>query len=92
MCVYDFLLAFLIPLFPLFLSSGVFGNTTGLADATCSAACWSGGCSPTTNLCHEGYYCPSGSISGTQMQCGGAGIQTLYLFTSYINSLTCSVR
>ena len=53
---------------------GVFGNTTGLMDATCSVDCWSGGCSPTSNLCFEGYYCPVGSISGTQMQCGGAGM------------------
>lgn len=52
---------------------GVFGNTTGLTDPTCSASCWSGGCSSTSNLCFEGYYCPAGSVTGTQMQCGGAG-------------------
>lgn len=53
--------------------TGVFGNNTGLKDATCSTDCWTGGCNPTAQLCEAGYYCPQGSISGTQVQCGDAG-------------------
>ena len=64
---------------------GVFGNSTGLTDATCSSTssstsssgCWAGGCSTPASaaiqLCQAGYYCPRGSISATQVQCGGAG-------------------
>lgn len=52
---------------------GIFGNNTGLKDATCSTDCWERGCNPTAQLCAAGYYCPQGSISATQVQCGGAG-------------------
>jgi hypothetical protein len=52
---------------------GVFGNSTGLTDATCSTDCWAGGCSPSAQLCAAGYYCPQGSVTATQVECGGAG-------------------
>ena len=52
--------------------AGVFGNTTGLTDSSCSTECWEGGCRP--NLCQEGFYCPIGSTSPAQLECGGPGV------------------
>jgi hypothetical protein len=78
--------------------AGVFGNVTGLTDASCSTECWlaKGGpdavedieaintagesraapdsvCFPGPNLCYAGFYCPEGSISGDQIECGNPG-------------------
>lgn len=51
---------------------GVFGNVTGLTDKTCSPVCQKDlGCDPIYTLCEEGYYCPEGSISARQYECGG---------------------
>ena len=33
--------------------------------------CWDGGC--TEYLCFQGFFCPVGSISGSERQCGGPG-------------------
>ena len=52
--------------------AGRFGDSIGLVDATCSTDCWLGGCNEQTNLCQAGYFCPKGSISSTQLTCGGA--------------------
>ena len=48
---------------------GIFGNTTGLGSSSCSTECWESGCK--LNTCQEGYYCPEGSTSPMQINCGG---------------------
>ena len=54
--------------------SGVFGAFVGLIDSTCSNDCREGvGCNVTSSLCAPGYFCPIGSISATQYECGGPG-------------------
>lgn len=52
--------------------AGVYGNQTGLKSAACNADCWEGGC--LDSLCQEGYYCPLGSISSRQNECGNASV------------------
>ena len=39
--------------------AGSFGNSTGLSSSSCSG------------LCSPGYFCPPGSVSDTQFECGG---------------------
>lgn len=35
-------------------------------------------CDPRPNYCLEGYYCPEGSVSGTQVECGDPSKQRLF--------------
>ena len=50
--------------------AGTFGSEVGMRDESCSGTCYAD-CSALRNACQEGYYCPLGSISGSQMTCGG---------------------
>jgi len=45
--------------------AGTFGAATGLTTSICSGAC------------PPGYYCPKGSVSGTEHPCGGADVYCL---------------
>ena len=57
---------------PIKCRAGIFGNTTGLIDEHCNSECWVGGC--TDNFCKEGYFCPSGSVTSDQYECGDASV------------------
>ena len=58
---------------PLQCPAGRFGNTSGLVSAECNGECLDGGCVGPA-LCQEGYYCPAGSVSATQVSCGSAAV------------------
>jgi hypothetical protein len=67
---------------------GVFGAHRGLKDLNCHPNCSLGVCSEENrgeSLCREGFYCPSGSTSPFQQECGGIGaiclIPTSYFFS-----------
>ena len=72
---------------PLPCPGGIFGNCTGATDSTCRGGdgCYSPAgfnvvqellvpLSLDYNLCHEGYYCPEGSMSSRQYECGGFNV------------------
>ena len=49
---------------------GRFGSTPGLTSDACSELCNGDYCVPT--VCEEGYYCPAGSSSGREYECGSS--------------------
>lgn len=56
--------------------AGKFGGYLGLKDSYCSPNCNEGICSDKDieiSKCYEGFYCPEGSVSPTQIECGGSG-------------------
>lgn len=72
---------------------GIFGNTTGLQTPQCNPLCnmeSAVSTGPTgvghsicsDNLCTAGYYCPEGSISGEEHECGSAGTFSLMDYNS----------
>lgn len=54
--------------------AGRYGGEEGLKTEDCSSSCdgAGGNCDPT--VCEPGYYCPSGSVSGQENECGGEGV------------------
>ncbi|GMH82064.1 hypothetical protein TL16_g09137 [Triparma laevis f. inornata] len=54
--------------------AGRYGGEEGLKTEDCSSSCdgAGGNCDPT--ICEPGYYCPSGSVSGKENECGGEGV------------------
>lgn len=56
--------------------AGRFGNNTGLTTSSCSKICetMDGSCDDTISLCREGFYCPEGSVSSDQYECGGPSV------------------
>lgn len=67
--------------------AGRFGNSTGLFDSSCSSKCVDiknandsedpynpYSCDTDSSLCHEGFYCPIGSISPNQYSCGDPSV------------------
>ena len=51
---------------------GRYGSSEGLTSDACSTLCADGMCIPT--VCEEGYYCPLGSSSKKQHECGSSAV------------------
>jgi hypothetical protein len=69
---------------PILCPAGVFGAATSLIDSSCSPDCLPGiKCNISYSLCFPGYYCPEGSISGQQYECGDTGLffSCIFIFT-----------
>lgn len=53
-----------------------------MRDHHCSPSCTSGVCSNAdidATICWEGFYCPTGSTSPNQLECGGSGLPLFVL-------------
>ena len=56
--------------------AGRYGNTTGLTTKECAADCREidAVCDSSVSLCREGFFCPPGSTSSEQNECGSPGV------------------
>ena len=57
---------------PIKCPAGTFGNSTGLISSSCNKECFESGCD--VSYCEEGYYCPEGSISIRERECGDVSV------------------
>jgi len=53
---------------------GIAGTEPGLTNSDCSTACDINGMNCIRNICERGYFCPAGSISIKQRECGVANL------------------